>query len=97
MLKGINLVIIGTWLVWQAWACNRIPGQPANVKACDNTGKNIGKSDYEVNQAKYGEEPRVVPGTVHVEVVVTVDDKLFEKIATFYENGAKRKSNKLRS
>ena len=79
MLKGIILVIISTWSVWQTWACNRIPGQPANVKACDNTGKNIGRSDYEAYQAEDGQKPHVVPGTVYVEVVVTVDDKLFEK------------------
>ena len=93
----INLVIIGTWLVFQASACHVNPGQPENVNACDTTANNIGRSDYEVYETEESDKSKSVSDTVYVELVVTVDNILFRKIDNLYENGAKRKSYKQRN
>ena len=64
---------------------------------CPQLGKNIETSDYEVVARGDVEEPNNVPDTVFVEVVVTVDIALFQRIGLYYENGFKRKKNKPRT
>ena len=78
---------LGTWVALEVMACKSKGPAPPPPPVCTE-GDAITDLDYVINQNKTKKNAmQEVPSTVYVEVMVAIDDKLYEKIGKTYKNG----------
>ena len=85
---------LGTWVGLEVMACKSEAPTTPPPPACTE-GDAISDDDYVISQHPPKKDAKqVVPSTVYVEVLVAIDDDLYDKIGKSYTNGKWIKSNK---
>ena len=89
IIAGLITCFLGTWVGVQVMACkSKDTGPTTPPPPVCHEGESIQDSDYVRNQNQPKKDDKsTVPSTVYVEVMVAIDDKLYEKIGKSYRNG----------